>query len=177
MTRQETSAIMDILRAAFPAYYRKIDPQEAKAAIALWAEMFAGDDVRDVAVAVKSLIATRVEGYPPTIGAVKEAMYKTHDHGLSETDAWNLVTKALKNGTYGAKKEFDKLPPECQRVVGSPEQLKIWAQMPPETVESVVGSHFRRIYRERAQSEKEYSMLPEDVKTAIEGVSRRMLNE
>lgn len=177
MTRQETSAIMDILRAAFPAYYRRIDQQEAKAAIALWAEMFADDDVRDVALAVKSLIATRVEGYPPTIGAVKEAMQKTHKQGLDETEAWNLVTRALKNGTYGAKKEFDRLPPECQRVVGSPEQLKIWAQMPPETVESVVGSHFRRLYRERAKTEREYSMLPTDVRNAIEGISRRMLHE
>lgn len=176
MTRQETSIIMDILRAAFPAYYKRIDAQEAKAAITLWAEMFADDNVRDVAIAVKSLIATRVEGYPPTIGAVKEAMYKSKGaETLDESKAWDLVSKAISNGLYNYQREYDKLPPECQRAIGSAQQIRECAMMPTETVQSVVMSQFKRAYRIYAQRDKEAAMLPGSVRKAIEGI--RMLHE
>ena len=54
MTIQETGLIMDILSTAYPQFYagaRAPDPQKT---MALWAEMFASDDVRQVAAAVKA---------------------------------------------------------------------------------------------------------------------------
>lgn len=48
-----------------------------------------------------------------------------------------------------------------RRVVGSPSQLREWAMMEPDTVQSVVASNFQRSYRSRAASEKEFAALPE----------------
>lgn len=63
---------MAILKAAYPAYYAKISKEEAIVAVNLWADLFAAEDALLVAAAVKALIASKVDSYPPSIGAVKE---------------------------------------------------------------------------------------------------------
>ena len=54
-----------------------------------------------------------------------------------------------------------------QTAVGSPEQLKAWANMEAEVVESVVASNFQRSYLVRNEQEKETAMLPPSVKDVI----------
>ena len=68
MTRQETGIIMDILATAYPRFYSGPNAPDPVKAVALWAEMFAEDDVAIVAAAVKALIATDDKGFPPTSG-------------------------------------------------------------------------------------------------------------
>lgn len=85
-----------------------------------------------------------------------------------------MVEKACRNGLYGNKMEFEKLPPEVQRVVGAPEQLKAWAEMDAETVNSVVASNFMRNFRVEKQREKERSLLPPSVLETISLVSGNM---
>lgn len=58
MTRQETGIIMDILTTAYPAFYNGRNAPDMRMTVNLWAEMFAEDDVKIVAAAVKALIAT-----------------------------------------------------------------------------------------------------------------------
>ena len=47
-----------------------------------------------------------------------------------------------------------------KKAVGTPEQLRAWAMMPADEVESVVASNFRRSYRDNARREKENRLLP-----------------
>ena len=94
-------------------------------------------------------------------------MKLTAPNEMTEQEAWSLVLKALSNGTYGSQKEFDKLPPVLQRLVGSPNQLKEWALMDSDTVNSVVASNFQRSYRARAANEREFLALPSDVRQAM----------
>ena len=49
--------------------------------------------------------------------------------------------------------------------------------MPPDTVQSVTASHFQRSYRAQRQSEKEYAMLPPDVKALADSLSGNMALE
>ena len=139
MTREETLAIMSILKAAYPSFYKDMRRDEAEGIVNLWASMFEDDPAKVVANAVKAHIATDKKGFPPHIGAIKEAIVNlTAPNEMTEQEAWSLVLKALSNGTYGSQKEFDKLPPVLQRLVGSPNQLKEWALMDSDTVNSVV---------------------------------------
>ena len=69
MTRSETLAIMSILKAAYPGYYRDMKRQDAEAVVNLWAEMLADYPANLVAAAVKSHIASDRKGFPPHIGA------------------------------------------------------------------------------------------------------------
>ena len=72
------------------------------------------------------------------------------------------------------EEEFNKLPYILQRLVGSANKLREWARMNSETLETVVGSNFMRSYRARAANEREYAMLPDDVKKVMSAVAERM---
>ena len=54
MTRRQTGIIMDILSTAYPQFYAGADAPDPAKTVALWAEMFAEDDVVMVAAAVGS---------------------------------------------------------------------------------------------------------------------------
>ena len=178
MERSDVLRIMAVLRGAYPQFYRDISRQEAEATVNLWTDMFSGDDPALVAAAVKTLIASDEKGFPPHIGAVKAYLRRiTEPKGLGELEAWNMVWRAVQNSSYHAEREFARLPPEVRRAVGSPETLKSWALMPPDTVQSVTASHFQRSYRAQRQSEKEYAMLPPDVKALADSLSGNMALE
>lgn len=168
MTRDDVIKIMSVLRGAYPHFYRDISKQEAYDTINLWTDMFSRDDASIVSAAVKSLIDGDDKGFPPTIGQVKAKMrLLVGSDELTEAEAWNLVSKAVKNGLYGAVEEFEKLPPAVKRIVGSPSQLRDWASMDSDTLHSVVASNFQRSYKVVATREKEIAALPDDVKKLI----------
>lgn len=175
MTREEVLAIMGVLKAAYPPYYREMKRSDAESVVALWEEMFRDDPAQVVALAVKAHIANDRKGFPPHIGAIKEAIVKiTTPEEMTEVEAWSLVARAIRNGTYGAQKEFDALPSVIQRLVGSPAQLKEWAAMDADVVSSVVASNFQRSYKARAASERELLSLPGDVRAAMQSLADGM---
>lgn len=164
MTRQETGIIMDILTTAYPAFYNGRNAPDMRMTVNLWAEMFAEDDVKIVAAAVKALIATDDKGFPPHIGAVKGRIRQiSNPDEMTEQEAWTYIAKALRNSSYNAEEEFSKLPPILQDVVHAPQQLREWARMDEATVQSVVASNLQRSFRAKAQSRRDFEALPKDV--------------
>lgn len=175
MNRKETVSVLALLRAAFPAFYREMDRRELEKIVDLWEDMFRQDDGRIVAAAVKALIAAKTDSFPPSVGAVKEKVRQIAEpETVSEQEAWSRISKALRNGTYGAEQEFAALPEDLQRVVGSPEQLRAWAAMDEKSVQSVVASNVQRSYRAKAQASREFSALPEDVKALSRSLARQL---
>ena len=165
MTREETIKILAVLRGAYPAFYRDITKQEAESTIALWESMFDEEPYELVAAAVKAFISGDRKGFPPAIGQVKERIRQiTQPEEMTEQEAWSLVSKALRNSTYGSEEEFAKLPPEIQAVVHDPGQLRQWARSPADSVETVVASNFMRSFRAKQKASKEYLALPTSVK-------------
>ena len=168
MNPTETKGVLALLRAACPNFYKDMPRADLLAVVNLWQKQFEEFDGSLVLAAVNSLISSRVEGFPPTIGAVKEQIRKlTAPEKPSETEAWALVSRATRNGLYGYKEEFEKLPPDIRRVVGSPEQLKAWAAMEADEVESVIASHFMRAYRMVEQRDREAVLLPRFIRDAL----------
>ena len=175
MTREETLAIMSVLKAAYPNFYKDMKRSDADGIVNLWAAMFADEPADLVAVAVKGYIATDAKGFPPHIGAIKTAIVKLREPDeLTEFEAWGLVERAIRNGIYGAVEEFQKLPEIVQRLVGSPNQLKEWAMMDAEAVSSVIASNFQRSYKVRAKNEREQLALPADVRNAVAQIAAGM---
>lgn len=165
MTRNETLQILSILRKAYPMFYKGITEQEAKDTVDLWYMMFEDDDVLLVINAVKAHIATDEKGYPPVIGVIKKKIRElSQPETMTEMEAWNLVKKAVSNGLYHSKEEFDKLPPTIQRLVGSHNVLREWAMLNMDQFDTVVQSNFMRSYKVRAEKEKEYLALPVSVR-------------
>lgn len=172
MTRPETLMLMSTLRAAYPMYYAKQGVEDAKAAVNLWHMMFADDDAQLVSAAVKAFIATDTKGFPPVVGQIKAKldMILREAYGggeLTPMEAWGKVQKAIRNSSWHAQEEFDKLPDTIRAVLGGPSALRDYAMMDSETVNSVVASNFQRSFSARRDHVTEMRMLPADVKEFI----------
>lgn len=154
MTKEETAAVMDVLRVAYPRFYQKSQSQEALLAVELWAELFAQDDVKTVLAAVKRLIALDTSGFPPAIGAVKQQVWQlTRPPELDAAQAWAMVAKAVNTADY--EKSFQSLPEQVRQVVGSPVQLAQWGRMEESAFQSVAASNFQKSFREKQRASRE----------------------
>ncbi len=165
MTREETVKIMAVLKVAYPSFYRSTGAEETRAAVSLWASLFEEEPYELVSAAVKAHIASDAQGFPPHIGAIKEAIRKlSNPYELSEMEAWGAVMKALRNSGYSSAREFEALPRQVQQVVGDARQLREWALMDREKVNTVVQSNFLRSYRARVKSDREYEAIPTGIR-------------
>lgn len=176
MDKVDTIKILAILKTAYPAFYKDMPDEDVEQTIDLWASLFAGDRLDIVIEAVKSLTCTLK--FPPTIADVKDKIALiTQPVHMTEMEAWGMVSKALQKAGWYAEEAYSNLPPLIQRIVGSPNQLKEWAMMESETVNSVIQSNFMRSYKAAITREKEYTALPESTKEMIAGLSQKMLME
>ena len=175
MTKKEAAEIFTILQSNYRDFSRNWSDTVINAKINLWFMQFRDDDYKEVLTAVMAYIATDTSRDMPPVGAIKAKLVEIRNpNEMTELEAWGLVQKALRNGYYGAQEEFDKLPPVVQRLVGSPNQLREWAQMDSETVSSVVASNFQRSYKVRAANEREFLALPSAVKQTMEQIAAGM---
>ena len=119
MTFQETAKIMAVFKAAYPRYYANIDVEEARRVTTLWASMLADYSYETVSNAAKALIVS--SKFPPTIAEVIEKIQLlTKEPELTEGEAWSMVRKAIRNGIYGYKEEYRKLPDKVKTAIGKP---------------------------------------------------------
>ena len=175
MTVEETLKIFAVLKANYSNFFKSLTRIDAEAQVNLWAEMFKDTPYEMVGLGVKSYIATSIEPYPPNVGQIKEQIRKlTKQEEMTEQEAVNLIMRACANSSYGAEEEFNKLPPVLQRLVGSPSQLRDWAVMDRDTVNSVVSSNLMRSYRAMAERERKHQALPSDIRNLIAETTQKM---
>ena len=175
MTKKEMAEILAVMQANYPDDFRGMSDAAMYGKINLWFMQFRDDDYKDVLAAVMAHIATDTNRFMPPVGVIKAKLVELRrPEEMTEQEAWALVSKATRNSTYNSAEEFAKLPPVVQRLVGSHMQLKEWAAMDTETLQSVVASNFQRSYKVRAKSEREYLALPENVKTYMASIADGM---
>lgn len=168
MTTNEATRLIRIISTAFPSYRPQYDDDMLNDAIELWTMMFANDSYQVVIAAVKSYIEDGRNKYAPSIGEIKEIMSSVRVAGeLSEAEAWNMVLKALQNGTYHAQEEFDKLPEDIQRAIGSPAYLRELA-ISEDLNTAVESSNFYRNYRAVRDRRRQAESLPENVRQVLQ---------
>lgn len=170
MTEKQVTDILNVLKVNFPQSFHNWGQEQIISYKALWVEMFKDDDARLVTYAVKSLINTSASSFAPTIGQIKNKMHSltTVNTEVSSLEAWEVVRKAISRSGWYAEEEFEKLPDDLKRLVGSASQLHNWSQMDSDTVNSVISSNFQRNYKQRAERGKKLAMLPNDVKKALQ---------
>lgn len=115
----------------------------------------------DVAKAVTVKCATTREE-PPKIATIRKMaaeMTAPEEEQMNENEAWALVSMAMRNGTYGAEKEFAALPEPVQLAVGSPANLREWGQAYGDSI-TVIQSQFQRSFRTVMARRKEESAMP-----------------
>ena len=167
MTQPEVAKILTLIQAEYPHSFEKLDSRQMALKAELWEKEFAADDSTLVYTAVRMLFESGIR-FAPNIGDIRSKMRMLLEKDeMTEQQAWALVSRATRNSAYNSVQEFEKLPPEVQRAVGSPEQLKAWAIMDADTVESVVASNFMRSFKAISARQKELEQYPEALREMI----------
>lgn len=168
MTKREVAELITILQANYPDTFKGLPEEAVGARVVLWYDFFREYPKEIVYAAAKSFMATDTKGFMPNVGQINEhihRMKKTED--MTPAEAWGIVYKAICNSAYNAVEEFSKLPPECQRAVGDPQQLRDWNMMDEEVVQSVIGSNFQRSFQIRQNRDRDFEKLPSSVKQFV----------
>ena len=175
MNKREVAQILTVLKVAYPGFYSMLTKSDVENMVNVWADFFRNDPYPIVDAAVKAIInAGTKDGYPPDIGAVKEQIRRfTRPEKDTAMDAWNEVKKAI--SFYDARKTFSTLPELSRRIVGSPNQLREWALMEMETINTVVQSNFLKAYRAKEASYLAQKALPEDVQKLVAKIQEGMM--
>ena len=169
MTETEVRKLLAMTQAVYPNY----NPPSREAAVNAWLMCLSEYDNNVVMAAFKAYITTDTSGFAPSIGQLLDKLHAIQNpQELNEMEAWSLVSKALRNGYYGAVEEFNNLPPLVQKAVGSPDNLRNWSQTDTNSIENVVQSNFMRSYRLVVNRENEIKKMPADVRTLIENVNK-----
>ena len=169
MTETEVRKLLAMTQAVYPNY----NPPSKEAAVNAWLMCLSENDNNVVMTAIKAYITTDTSGFAPSIGQLLDKLHAIQNpQELNEMEAWSLVSKALRNGYYGAVEEFNNLPPLVQKAVGSPDNLRNWSQTDTNSIENVVQSNFMRSYRLVVNRENEIKKMPADVRTLIENVNK-----
>lgn len=169
MTREETIKLLMIIQSAYPNF----KPPDKTVAADTWYTMLKDMDYNVVQMGLRAYITSDTSGFAPSIGQLINTIYTIQNpQELNEMEAWALVSKALRNGYYGAVDEFYKLPLLVQKAVGTPDNLRNWSQTNTESVENVIQSNFMRSYRTAMKREEEIKKMPVDVQALIENTNK-----
>lgn len=149
--------------------YPNYKPNNLSETVDVWNMMLENYSYEQVSVALKAYISSDTSGFAPSIGQlIGKIQTISQPQELDGMTAWGLVSKALRNGTYGAIEEFNKLPPLVRQAVGMPDNLKNWATSDYQTIETVIQSNFLRTYEVIVKRETEISRMPDNIKLLIE---------
>lgn len=172
MNKTEAAKIIAILQVNYPENFRGKSDDVIKATVDLWARAFADEPYTMVSAAVMTHMVSDTNRFMPPVGVIKAKIAEMlRPDEMTEQEAWGLVANALRNCTYGAEEEYAKLPPAVQRAVGGASQLRDWAMMDTETVQSVVASNFQRSYRVTSQRERDWEKLPSGLRTYVQEIA------
>lgn len=164
MTREETVKIIRIMCDCYPNY----KPNNLSETVDVWNMMLNNYSYEQVSVALKAYINSDISGFAPSIGQlIGKIQTISQPQELDGMVAWGLVSKALRNGTYGAAEEFNKLPPLVRQAVGMPDNLKNWATSDYQTIETVIQSNFLRTYETVVKRVNEINRMPDNIKSLI----------
>lgn len=165
MTREQVGKLLMTIQAYYPNY----NPPDKEITLNAWHIMLAEYPEELVLQALRACIATNTSGFAPDVGQIMSKIQTiSQPQELDGMTAWGLVSKALRNGTYGAVEEFNKLPPLVKQAVGLPDNLKNWATSDYQTIETVIQSNFLRTYETVVKRANEINRMPGDIKSLIE---------
>jgi len=164
MNDNEISNVCLMVYATYPHYFEGYDERGKRAIQKVWNAVLADYDYQTVCAGLKAYMANDTKGVPPVPGQIIDYIRKMSDSEISEGTAWDMTYRAMCNGIYHAKEEFNKLPPVLQTIIGTADVLRQWAQN--ENVNST-EQRFRIMYRRYQEDQR----IPENIRKIIAGIT------
>ena len=167
MSREDVQDFLAMVQGTYPNF----NPMDKTATINAWTIALEDFDKGQVAIAFKAYMQSDTSGFAPTPGKIiSKIQGMTAPQYLTETEAWALVSQAIRNSGYNAVEEYVKLPPLVQKAVGLPSQLHTWA-IDEYYNEMTVSREFITAYRTIVQRQEELDKMPENIKALIAKVN------
>lgn len=173
MTRDEVKALLGLMT----THYSNFRLERPKESVDAWYMFLQEYSNEDILMAYKIYITSNSSGFAPSISQLIGLTNKTQELAdLNVSEAWARVRKAIGKGAYNSKEEFEKLPQDIQRAVGSAEQLHYWAT-DEHYNDDVVMSIFSRNYQAIQKRETEVRRLPIEAKQRLEQIRQKALTQ
>jgi hypothetical protein len=171
MTRDETKKILMLMGAVYPNF----KPDNLTATVDAWYLMLSDFEYADIENALRIYVRTSDEQFAPSVNKLIAMIRKPQE--LSQMDfptVWRYIRKAISRSLYYSEEEFDKLPDEAKALVGAPGQLREWAQLASETIDSVTRSKVETQYGAYQRRRAEVGAMPQEIRELIERSTPRL---
>lgn len=163
MNKKETAQIIAILKEYYP---RDFESTNIQTKVEAWYLALKDYEYTVAQKAVIAFATSDTKGFAPVVGQIihKIKSFYPQTREITESEAWDMVYKAICNSNYNAAEEFNRLPKRVQRAVGSSEMLKSWAMLGIDEVNTVIQSNVMRSFKVAQAQEKEFEALPQAIK-------------
>jgi len=167
MKREEVQTLLTRLFTLYPLSFSKLSQAEKSVTVDSWYMFLAEYDNEDIKTALQIAVKCNNSGFAPTVGEIIDKLGTVAEFKqISEPQAWDLVSKAIRNSNH-ARESFDDFPEEVKEVVRSPSQLIMWGRTETKIVEGSVRRMFTEAYANACKRKKEFGKLPVKVKNLI----------
>ena len=165
MTREEVQKILAVIDVTFPNFKANNIP----ATIDAWYMFLADYSYQDISMALKIFVTTENSGFAPSPSQLIGMINKTKALTMTtEVEVWREVRQAIRNGIYGSETEFEKLSDTAKKMVGEAGQLREWAMLPSEDIDTVVQSNFKSRFKTMQTRQAEINAMPMEIRQMIE---------
>lgn len=146
-------------------------------AMAVWYRLLNDIPYNVLSAAINMHVTTNK--FPPTVAELRVASARLMQtkNEISDLEAWAMVRRAVSRSTYYADEEFEKFPELIKKSVGASSNLREWAQVPIDTLDTVIQSQFLRSYRGMVARELELQKLRPEIRDRLEMIARNVLPE
>jgi len=165
MTREEVKKLIMIIQATYPNWNIK-NKQETLDA---WAFFLEDYEYNSMMMALKTYISSADSGFAPSVSQLISMARKPQELTQADEGAiWREIRPCIRRGIYHAEEDFEKLSPMAKKVVGQPSQLREWAMLESEVIDSVIQSNMKTRIKDIQRRDLEISAMPIEIQTMIQ---------
>lgn len=152
MTRDEVKKLLMSLE----MIYSNFKVENPKEMTDVWHMILKDYDYAETNKAILTFVKTSNSAFAPSVSQIIALLPRKE---LGEVEAWRQVRKAIRDGIYHSEERFAELSPEVKKAVGEAGQLRDWALLESEVIDSVIQSNFFKTYKTIVVREREQAAL------------------
>ena len=170
MEKEDVKKLLMTMEVTFPNF--NIKSEQLGFTLNAWYEALKNYESSEVMMAYQTYLNTVSSPFAPSVSQLIGLIYTPREMAnMDVSEAWALVRNAIGKGAYNSKAEFEKLPEQVQRTVGSAEQLHLWA-IDEDYNNEVVMALFQKNYKAICERNNTEQRLPAEARLRLEEIRK-----
>lgn len=168
MTKDETWKLVFVIKSSYPRHYERFSESDFENLCTSLHMCLEDYTYQQASMGLKAFLISDTKGFPPVAGQIIEQIRKLtpSQQEMDGLQAWNLVMQGIRNGTYGAEEEFEKLPDLVKQTIGSAQYLRDEATNNDFNMDVAKGQ-FLKNYEVVKKRAEEINKLPSSMRLEI----------